>query len=136
MLTLHSNITIQQALYLTLQEARKWLGASPEYYLFVAENQLSHRMHYCILNVEIDNPRYTKVLMSYNVDDALNGEPNLNETGRYNYFVYGQSSSTNLSPTDASVYGEMERGILNVIEDDSIFSPATLNIPTDIVYYE
>jgi hypothetical protein len=53
--------------------------------------------------------------------------------GRYEYVIFGQNSSTNINPTDASVVGEVERGIAIFTDTNIYYETIETNAPADIV---
>ena len=59
---------------------------------------------------------------------------NISKSGRYHLEVYGQNSTTNLDPSDASVVGLVERGIAFISTDAVYYDVSNPSIPTDIVY--
>ena len=84
--------------------------------------------------VQEDNGRYTKIFVSTNSDDALNGSIDLTETGQYYYDVYGQNSDTNLDPSLA--VGLFEVGVCKVRDSlGTYFDVPTINTDQDIIYY-
>ena len=88
-----------------------------------------------ILNTSQDNSRYTLASIGTNTDDAVNGSISITESGFYTFKIYGQNSSSNLDPSDASVVGLCQRGLMQVIADEAWTIPA-LSIPNNVVYYE
>jgi|TARA_R110000782_G_scaffold117660_2_gene208082 hypothetical protein len=95
-------------------------------------HQTSFKEYFFVGTVNVDNERYTKITVSTNVADTNNIL--MEENGYMYYYVYGQNSETNLSPTDASVIGEIEVGIVSVPSGDTYFTPNTAVI-NDTVYY-
>ena len=87
------------------------------------------------MNVTIDNERYTKAALPTDNDDPLNGEVLLDESGLYTYTIYGQTSETNLDPSDTSVVGVCETGMLRVTAEDAWNVP-DISIPDNVIYYE
>jgi hypothetical protein len=48
--------------------------------------------------------------------------------------VYGQNSSSNINPTNASVVGLVEKGLM-ILQDGTIyFDVSTPTIPVDVIY--
>jgi hypothetical protein len=56
------------------------------------------------------------------------------DAGRYRYEVYGQNSSSNTDPTDASVVGLVEKGIFELTENVNYYDVSTPTIPVDVIY--
>ena len=127
--------TASQAIYLTLKEKNKYIDSYTNF-LVVFTNQMSNESFYFIGNVETDNDRYTKLLISTNVDDALNGDILIEATGQFYYSVYAQNSATNLDPDDAVVVGLLEIGILHVLTEEEYFDNPSITIPDNVIYYE
>lgn len=104
-------------------------------YLLVLTNDATKDTTSCILNVEVDNERYTRAALPTDNPDPVNGEVLLKESGLYTYAIYGQTSETNLDPTDASVVGVCETGVLRVTAEAAWNIP-DVNIPDNVIYYE
>jgi len=129
-ITLQPN-TPDQDFVVTLQEAKSWLDGVVQY-LLVLRMQDTEEEHVVIPVVQIDNGRYTKLNISTNADDAVNGSIVLTQTGRYEYFVYGSTVVGNLDPT-TNVAGIMEIGIAKVVASSQVVFP-DMSIPDRIVY--
>jgi hypothetical protein len=119
------NNTSNQIKYLTLNEGRTYFNTAFSHYLFVLIGEVSNKTFAQVLNVIVENERYTKV----EIDTT-----GIVQNGRYAYYVYGQNSNTNLDPTDASVVGLVEEGTAEVVSDITYYTPDTQTIPTDIIY--
>ena len=61
--------------------------------------------------------------------------PSHDLSGLYTYTIYGQNSSTNKDPNDASVVGICEIGPAR-FEGSRAWNIPTLDIPDNIIYYE
>lgn len=133
MIHLQANNSAQVA-YFTPFQARKFMAAFT-IYLLVIENDATKDVTKCIMNVTIDNERYTKAALPTDNDDPLNGEVLLDESGLYTYTIYGQTSETNLDPSDTSVVGVCEMGMLRVTAEDAWNVP-DISIPDNVIYYE
>jgi len=57
---------------------------------------------------------YSKFTFTEGTDDALNGSLDLGAVGTYNYYVYAQSSTTNLDPDSADEL--VKRGQMRLID--------------------
>ena len=134
MITLNPNSSEEQFIYLTLQEAKKDFDAFTDY-LVIFTNVASKDRLFMIGNVVTDNARYTKLSVFTNQPLATSGRVLLTESGQYTYAVYGQNSSTNLDPTDASVEGLIERGTLTVTGETGYTIPS-ISIPDNVIYYQ
>ena len=122
--------TADQDIYLTLYEKRKDLP-SFTHYLFHFRHMTSLNDYYFIATFTTDSERYTKVTLSTDADDGVNSSILLTETGRLNYWVYGQNSDSNLDP--ANTVGEVERGTVQV--DGTFTSDTFTNDDDSVVYY-
>ena len=134
MIHLNPNSATEQTIYLTLQEMKKDF-ASFVNYLVLFENMGSREQIYFIGDVATDNARYTALSIFTNLDDTLNGDILLEETGQFFYKVWGQNSTTNLDPTDASVVALIEEGTLDVAGAIGYDIP-TINVPDNVIYYQ
>ncbi len=126
--------TPQQFAYLTPFEARKFLP-SFTHYLMVITSQATSEVVACILSVEVDNERYTKIGIATDDDAPEDGGVLLTESGLYTYEVYGQNSESNIDPTDASVVGLCEIGTIK-LSDEAAWTIPTVTIPDNVIYYE
>lgn len=104
-------------------------------YLIILENMASTDKHAFIGDVEVDNARYTKISVYTNQPLGVSSRVLLTETGLYTYKAYGQNSTNNLSPTDASVVGLLEQGTLNVAGAIGYDIP-DITIPDNYIYYQ
>jgi hypothetical protein len=127
MITLQAD-TMNQTLYLTLDEARQYYSTPFTHYLFILrheENSDAGVYLAEVLDVIAENQRITQVL----VDTT-----GLTLIGRYRYDVYGQNSSSNLNPEDVSVVGLCEQGLCELRDDRSFFTVPDIDINNDIVF--
>lgn len=123
-----------QEFYVTPFSARKFL-ATFTYYLFEIQSQATSEKFYMIGNPLNDNERFSRFLIDTSINDATNGDIILSQSGLYTYTIFGQTSDTNLNPLDASVVGECEKGILQII-GESAWTIPDIVIPDNVVYYE
>jgi hypothetical protein len=72
-----------------------------------------------------ENERVTKIRLT---------TVGLLDAGRYHYEVYGQNSDTNTDPTDASVVGKVEEGLMILSNGTNYFDVSTPTIPVDVIY--
>jgi len=90
---------------------------------------------FAVIPIVIDsNERITTMSVSTDTDDAENGSILITQSGRYNYIIYGQNSSTNLDSEDAVVVGELKRGFIEFTALTEYFDQPNLTIPNDIEY--
>lgn len=134
MIILAPNSSDEQSIYLTLQEMKKDFAAFT-HYLVIFTSMASQETFAMIGNVDADNARYTKLTVFTNEDNATAGKILLTESGQYTYTVYGQNSTTNLDPTNASVQGLIERGTLTVTGETGYDIPS-ISIPDNVIYYQ
>lgn len=133
MIHLQPNVA-SNIIYATPFESRKFLAAFTQY-LMVLKNQATDEEFALILDLSVDNERYTKADLPTNNDDPVNGEILLTESGLYTYTIYGQNSTTNLDPADAVVVGVCEIGSCKV-SDEAAWTIPTVTIPDNVIYYE
>lgn len=126
--------TAGQTIYVSPFQARKYL-ASFTNYLIEFKSQATSEAFILILDVVNDNDRYTSATIGTNVDTPITGGIKISDTGLYTYRILGQTSSTNLDPKDASVVGECEVGVLQIIGAEAWTIP-DISIPNNVVYYE
>ena len=134
MITLAPNSSDEQFIYLTLQEAKKDFSTFTNY-LVIFTSMASQDTYAMVGNVDADNARYTKLSVLTNQALGASGRILLTESGQYTYDVYGQNSSSNLSASDASVVGLIERGTLTVTGETGYTIPS-ITIPDNVIYYE
>ena len=134
MIHLNPNSATEQKVYLTLQEMKKDFDTFANY-LVLFQSMASREDYYFIGDVETDNARYTGLSIFTNLDDPLNGDILLEETGQYFYKVWGQNSTTNLDPTDATVVALIEEGTLDVTGAVGYNIP-TIDVPDNVIYYQ
>jgi len=134
MIILAPNSSDEQFIYLTLQEMKKDFAAFT-HYLVIFTSMASQDTFAMVGNVDADNARYTKLSVYTNQPLGSAGRVYLTQSGQYTYDVYGQNSSTNLSPSDASVEGLIERGTLTVTGETGYDIPS-ISIPDNVIYYQ
>jgi len=134
MITLLPNSSTEQFFYLTLQEAKKDFDAFTNY-LVEFRSLASEEEFYFIADVVTDNARYTKISINTDADQPTAGHILLTESGQYSYRVWGQNSTTNLDPTDATVVAMIERGTLTVTGETGYTIPS-ISIPDNVIYYQ
>jgi len=134
MITLLPNSSTEQFFYLTLQEAKKDFDAFTNY-LEEFRSLASEEEFYLIADVVTDNARYTKISINTDANQPTAGHVLLTESGQYSYKVWGQNSTTNLDPTDATVVAMIERGTLTVTGETGYTIPS-ISIPDNVIYYQ
>ena len=94
---------------LTLTLKEKSTLSSPVY-LFQFRNVTEKVSYYCIMSdTSLYKDRYNEFVFTEGTDNPLLGELILGAGGQYEYFVYEQTSTTNLEPALAT--GLVESGL-------------------------
>jgi magnesium-transporting ATPase (P-type) len=127
MLYLQTN-TANQIVRLTLDEARQFLSSPFTNYLLAITHEENSP-------VGSDLRQVASVVMETQRITTLNiTTVGLTLNGRYRYEVYGQNNSTNTDPTNATVVGLCEEGILELLDNTSYFNVPNVTIQDDIIY--
>ena len=126
--------TASQKIYVSPFQARKYLATFTNY-LIEFKSQATSETFVLILDVVEDNARYTSATIGTHNNSPITGDIKITESGFYTYRILGQNSGSNLDPKDASVVGECEVGMLQIIEADAWKIPE-ITIPNNVVYYE
>jgi hypothetical protein len=140
MVTLQTN-TATQAMYVTpFQRKKDFSGQTFSSYLLQIESLQTDKKYYAIFQsgngtLQQDNERYSEFQISTNSDASTSGSVLITESGQYSYIIYGQSSTTNIDPLNAAVWGELERGLMTFAGEDA-WSLPSITIPDNVVYYE
>jgi hypothetical protein len=127
MIYLNTN-QMNQALYLTLDEARQYFSTPFTHYLFILrhdENSAAGVYLAKVLNVVDESQRITHALID---------TTGLTLPGRYRYTVYGQNSAVNVNPMDASVVGICEIGLATLSNGDTFYDVPDITINNDIIF--
>lgn len=107
--------TSGQVVIMTLSEGRHNLPSSFSDYLIEFRSQSTSEKHYTIPAIAAENDKWTQLL----IDTS-----GIEESGDYEYRVFGQNSPTNLDPNDSSVVSEVESGLAifasNVTYDETL----------------
>lgn len=124
MVYLNTN-TANQYAYLSLDEGRAYFNVAFTHYLLVMTYEMTGEQLAQVVEVINENERVTKIRLT---------TVGLVDAGRYHYEVYGQNSSSNIDPTNASVVGLIEKGLM-ILQDGTIFfDVSTPTIPVDVIY--
>jgi hypothetical protein len=123
--------TANQTLYLSLNEARTFLDTYTHYLMILTRQQTGEDFA-LVLDVVIENDRYTQVTISTNADDGENSSIELLESGTYEYYIYGQNSSTNLNPLNIAVKGITHRGRIIVPDTATYINTPTVTLPDNV----
>jgi len=124
MVYLNTN-TANQYAYLSLDEGRAYFNVAFTHYLLVMTYEMTGEKLGQVVTVINENERVTKIRLT---------TVGLVDAGRYHYEVYGQNSSSNIDPTNASVVGLIEKGLM-ILQDGTIFfDVSSPTIPVDVIY--
>jgi hypothetical protein len=127
MIYLETN-TPNQLIRLSLDESRQYYSTPFTHYLFILQHEENSTAGVDLQQVPTiigENQRITILLVT---------TASLTLAGRYRYYVYGQNSSTNLNPTDASVVGLCEVGWANLSDGSTAFDVQSITIQDDVIY--
>ena len=124
MVYLNTN-TANQYAWLSLDEGRQYFNVAFTHYLLVMTYEMTGEKLEQVVVVINENERVTKIRLT---------TVGLTDAGRYHYEVYGQNSSTNTDPTDASVVGKVEEGLMILSNGTNYFDVSTPTIPVDVIY--
>jgi hypothetical protein len=124
MVYLNTN-TANQYAYLSLDEGRAYFNVAFTHYLLVMTYEMTGEQLAQVVEVITENERVTKIRLT---------TVGLVDAGRYHYEVYGQNSSSNIDPTNASVLGLIEKSLM-ILQDGTIFfDVSSPTIPVDVIY--
>jgi hypothetical protein len=124
MVYLNTN-TANQYAWLSLDEGRAYFNVAFTHYLLVMTYEMTGEQLAQVVEVINENERVTKIRLT---------TVGLVDAGRYHYEVYGQNSSSNIDPTNASVVGLIEKGLM-ILQDGTIFfDVSSPTIPVDVIY--
>jgi len=124
MVYLNTN-TANQYAWLSLDEGRQYFNVAFTHYLLVMTYEMTGEKLEQVVVVINENERVTKIRLT---------TVGLIDAGRYHYEVYGQNSDTNTDPTDASVVGKVEEGLMILSNGTNYFDVSTPTIPVDVIY--
>ncbi len=124
MVYLNTN-TANQYAWLSLDEGREYFNVAFTHYLLVMTYEMTGEKLAQVVVVINENERVTKIRLT---------TVGLLDAGRYHYEVYGQNSDTNTDPTDASVVGKVEEGLMILSNGTNYFDVSTPTIPVDVIY--
>jgi hypothetical protein len=124
MVYLNTN-TANQYAWLSLDEGRAYFNVAFTHYLLVMTYEMTGEKLAQVVEVINENERVTKIRLT---------TVGLVDAGRYHSEVYGQNSSSNIDPTNASVVGLIEKGLI-ILQDGTIFfDVSSPTIPVDVIY--
>ena len=124
MVYLNTN-TANQYAWLSLDEGRQYFNVAFTNYLLVLTYEMTGEKLAQVVDVINENERVTKIRLT---------TVGLVDAGRYHYEVYGQNSDTNTDPTDESVVGKVEEGLMILSNGTNYFDVSTPTIPVDVIY--
>lgn len=117
--------TANQTARLTLNEGRSYYTTSFTHYLLVLTYEMTGETLAQVVDVIDENERITTIELT---------TATLVDAGRYRYEVYGQNSSSNTNPTDASVVGLVEKGLFELTDGTNYYDVSSPTIPVDVIY--
>jgi hypothetical protein len=117
--------TANQTTYLTLNEGRSYYATTFTDYLLVLTYEMTGETLGQVVAVIDENERITTIELT--TETLVNA-------GRYRYEVYGQNSNSNTNPTDASVVGLVEKGIIELTKSVNYYDISNPTIPVDYIY--
>jgi len=110
---------------LTLTLKEKSTLSSPVY-LFQFRNVTEKVSYYCIItDTSLYKDRYNEFIFTEGTDLPLVGELILGAGGQYEYFVYEQTSSTNLDPELST--GLVESGLMDLERASTTYNQHEIN---------
>jgi hypothetical protein len=110
---------------LTFTLTEKTTLSSPVY-LFQLRNVTEKVSYYCIMaDTSLYKERYNEFVFTEGTDLPLVGELILGAGGQYEYFVYEQTSTTNLDPTLST--GLVESGLMTLERDSTTYAEHTID---------
>lgn len=127
MIYLETN-TSNQLIRLSLDESRQYFSTPFTHYLFILAHEENSTAGVDLKQVATiigENQRITIL----NVTTA-----GLTLAGRYRYMVYGQNSSSNTNPSDASVVGLCEIGYASMSDGSTAYDVQDIPIQDDVIY--
>lgn len=129
MIYLHVNQAGQDA-WLSLDEARQYYSTPFSDYLLIITHEENSIVGESIAQVPVvamENVRITHLQVT---------TVGLTLAGRYRYEVYGQNSTVNTDPDNASVVGLLQRGTMVLTDNQQYFDVPSTTINNDIIYGE
>lgn len=120
--------TSNQLVRLSLDESRQYFSTPFTNYLFILvheENSTAGVDLSQVATIVGENQRITILNIT---------TTGLTLSGRYRYEVYGQNSSSNLNPSDASVVGLCEIGWCEMSDGSTAYDIQDITIQDDIIY--
>lgn len=132
MIYLEAN-TASQTVRLSLNEGRDYFTQTYANYLMVITPEGTSQPYYLIPVIAAENDRYTTLTIGTDVDNAVNGAIEILTTGRFFYEVYGQNSTSNLDPDNATVVGLVERGVGVMTGTVDYYDESTTTVPPMVV---
>jgi hypothetical protein len=120
--------TANQTLRLTLDEARQYYATPFTHYLLIITHEENSSVGNSLSQVAVvtaENQRITTLQVT---------TVGLTLSGRYRYEVYGQNSASNLLPTNVSVVGICEKGLLELTNSTEYYEVPSINISNVVIY--
>ena len=127
MIYLNTN-TASQTIRLSLDEARQYYSTAFTHYLVVLTHEENSTTGVSLAQVA------TIVSESQRITTLTITTVSLTLAGRYRYYIYGQNSSNNTNPTDASVVGLCEIGWCDMTDAATYYDLPNITINNDVIY--
>lgn len=127
MIYLNTN-TANQTIRLSLDEARRYYATPFTHYLIVLTHEENSTTGVSLSQVG------TIVSESQRITTLTITTVSLTLPGRYRYAIYGQNSSNNTNPNDASVVGLCEIGWCAMSDSTEYYDLPTITINNDVIY--
>lgn len=121
MINLTENIA--NTFVLTLTE--KVTLSTPKFLFHFRSIQENKNYYTIIADTSSYTRRYNEFSFTEGTDDALNGSLTLGAGGQYEYFVYEQSSTTNLDPASATTL--VEKGFMVLDRGNTTYNQHTIS---------
>lgn len=106
-----------QSVYVTLREASHEFATEADSYLLHLAKVDGSEDFYVIPVVLNNNDRYTQLRIGTHTNAPTSGNVLITESGEYAYTIYGQTGTSNLSPTNGAVIGVFEIGTCWIADD-------------------
>jgi hypothetical protein len=120
--------TAAQTIRLSLNEARYFLEAYTHYLIILTSKATGETFSF-VADVVSEDARITEITVSTATNNPSSSAVIISEGGQYIYTVYGQNSSTNTDPDNATVVGIAQRGQCVLRGNTTYFVESTTTVP-------
>ena len=118
------NLTEDIANNFVLTLTEKVTLSTPKFLFHFRSIQENQNYYAIVADTSSYTRRYNEFTFTEGTDDALNGSLTLGAGGQYEYFVYEQSSTTNLDPTLATTL--VEKGFMVLDRGNTTYNTHTI----------